>query len=124
MFSRAWILDTLSRLELRYWPIFFWEMLWVERYYRAYRAANPVGILAVGVTAKGRLHIKLQAAGDAPDPNDWTAHAPRAPWLALAPGAGLPAPLAVHSAHILLAERATGPASVAAGHAAFHLEPG
>ena len=83
MFTRDWSLETLSRLPLWYWPVFLWEVSTFERYYRAYRAANPVGRLGVGVTPKGRIFIKLQAAGDRPDPNDWTRHAPRAPWQKL-----------------------------------------
>ena len=83
MLTRAWILDILDKLPLVYWPVFFWEVWWFERYCRAYRAANPVGLLAIGVTQTGRIIIRLQSAGDRPQENDWTAHAPRAPWLRL-----------------------------------------
>jgi hypothetical protein len=50
MLTRAWILDILDKLPIVYWPVFFWEVWWFERYYRACRAANPVGLLAIGVT--------------------------------------------------------------------------
>ena len=66
MLTRAWILDILTRLPLWYWPIFFWEVAAFERYYRAYRAANPVGILGIGVTPQGRIVIRLQEAGECP----------------------------------------------------------
>ena len=86
MLTRAWILETLALLPLYYWPIFFLEVWRFERYYRAYRAANPVGMLGVAVLPNGRLVITLQVAGDRPDPDDWTNFAPRAPWMRLAPG--------------------------------------
>ena len=86
MLTRAWILETLALLPLYYWPVFFLEVWRFERYYRAYRAANPVGMLGVAVLPNGRLVITLQVAGDRPDPDDWTNFAPRAPWLRLAPG--------------------------------------
>ena len=86
MLTRAWILETLALLPLYYWPVFFLEVWRFERYYRAYRAANPVGMLGVAVLPNGRLVITLQAAGDRPDPDDWTNVAPRAPWERLAPG--------------------------------------
>ena len=86
MLTRAWILETLALLPLYYWPVFFLEVWRFERYYRAYRAANPVGMLGVAVLPNGRLVITLQVAGDRPDPDDWTNFAPRAPWVRLAPG--------------------------------------
>ena len=86
MLTRAWILDILTRLPLWYWPIFFWEVAAFERYVRAFRAANPAGILGVGVTRRGRLVITLQATGDSPAEPDWTGLFTRAPWTRLAPG--------------------------------------
>jgi hypothetical protein len=68
-------------LELYYWPIFLFEVWCFERYYRAYRAANPVGMLGVAVTPRGRLVVTLQLKGDGRDPDDWTHFAPRAPWV-------------------------------------------
>ncbi|RIJ32990.1 hypothetical protein [Henriciella mobilis] len=91
MLTRAWILETLALLPLYYWPVFFLEVWRFERYYRAYRAANPVGMLGVAVLPNGRLVITLQVAGDRPDPDDWTNFAPRAPWVRLAPGGFLAA---------------------------------
>ena len=91
MLTRAWILETLALLPLYYWPVFFLEVWRFERYYRAYRAANPVGMLGVAVLPNGRLVITLQLAGDRPDPDDWTNFAPRSPWLRLAPGGFLAA---------------------------------
>lgn len=117
MFDRAWILDILSRLSLCYWPVFFWDVLWFQRYYRAYRAANPVGMLGVGVTQQGRILITMQAAGDRPDEPQWTALASRAPWDKLAPGAGPPetGPEFV---------RGIGAISAILAPAALRLEPG
>lgn len=83
MLHRDWILSVLEQLPLWHWPVFFFEVWWFERYYRAYRAANPVGMLGIGVTRTGRIIITLQGAGDRPDPDHWTAHAPRAPWVRL-----------------------------------------
>ena len=91
MLTRAWILETLALLPLYYWPVFFLEVWRFERYYRAYRAANPVGMLGVAVLPNGRLVVTLQVAGDRPDPDDWTNFAPRAPWMRLAPGGFLAA---------------------------------
>lgn len=92
MLTRDWILETLALLPVRTWPVFLWEVWWVERYYRAYRAANPVGMLGVGVTRGGRIIITLQMAGEAEKPADgqadWRALAPGEPWLRLAPAAG------------------------------------
>ncbi len=86
MLTRAWILETLALLPLYTWPVFFLEVWRFERYYRAYRAANPVGMLGVAVLPNGRLVITLQLAGDRPDPDDWTNFAPRTPWVRLTPG--------------------------------------
>lgn len=86
MFARDQILDILSRLALWYWPIFFWDLVWLERYYRAYRAAHPIGMMAAGVTREGRILITLQAAGDTSGEPHWTDLAPRAPWIRLEPG--------------------------------------
>ncbi|WP_370235412.1 MULTISPECIES: hypothetical protein [Henriciella] len=122
MLTRAWILDILTRLPLWYWPIFFWEVAAFERYYRAYRAANPVGILGIGVTPQGRIVIRLQEAGDAPAPADWTDLAPRAPWTRLAPDegmAGLAPVIAPPIACLTLAPRPEASASAPA-----LLEPG
>jgi hypothetical protein len=44
---------------------------------------HAIGLLAIGVTQTGRIIIRMQGAGDRPGPPDWTAHAPRAPWLRL-----------------------------------------
>jgi hypothetical protein len=91
MLTRDWILETLLRLPVWTWPVFLFEVWAVERYYRAYRAANPVGMLGVGVTLRGRIVITLQASGEAEPARDWTVHAPRAPWLQLAQEAGFSA---------------------------------
>ncbi len=92
MLSRDWILEMLALLPVWTWPVFLWEVWWVERYYRAYRSANPVGMLGVGVTRGGRIIITLQVAGEAERPADgqadWRALAPGEPWLRLAPAAG------------------------------------
>ena len=83
MIARDWILDTLAELELWYWPIFFWELYWLDRYLEARRAEHHSGLIGYGVTRQGRIHITLQAYGDEPNPNDWTAFAQRAPWTRL-----------------------------------------
>ncbi len=80
MLHRDQILSVLEQLPLWHWPVFFFEVWWFERYYRAYRAANPVGMIGISITHKGRIIITLQGAGDRPAPSDWTLHAPRAPW--------------------------------------------
>lgn len=87
MIARDWILDTLTELELWYWPIFLWEVYWLDRYMKARRAEHHSGLIGYGVTRQGRIHITLQAFGDEPSPHAWTAFAPRAPWKKLAPGA-------------------------------------
>ena len=93
MLTRDWILETLALLPVSTWPVFLWEVWWVERYYRAYRSANPVGMLGVGVTRGGRIIITLQVAGEAEKPADgqaaWRKLAPCEPWLRLAPAAGV-----------------------------------
>lgn len=88
MIARDWILDTLAELELWYWPIFFWELYWLDQYLRAREAENRAGLVGYGVTRQRRIHITLHVYGDEPDPNDWTIFAPRAPWTRLAPEAG------------------------------------
>ncbi len=87
MIARDWILDTLAELELWYWPIFLWEVYWLDRYMKARRAEHHSGLIGYGVTRQGRIHITLQAFGDEPSPHAWTAFAPRAPWKRLAPAA-------------------------------------
>lgn len=94
MLTRAWILETLAKLPVWTWPLFLIEVWAFERYYRAYRAANPIGMLGIGVLANGRIVIKLQVAGKPEGERgsggaDWTGLAPRAPWQRLAPGAAL-----------------------------------
>ena len=86
MIARDWILDVLTKLELRYWPVFLWQLWWLDRYMKARRAEHSSGLIGYSVCARGRIYITLQAFGDKPDPNDWTRFAPRAPWEKLAPG--------------------------------------
>ena len=86
MITRDWILDTLGKLDLRYWPIFLWEIYWLDRYLTARRAEHRSGLIGFSVCKKGRIYITLQAFGDEPSQTDWTQFAPRAPWLLLAPG--------------------------------------
>ena len=127
MLTRAWILDILTRLPLWYWPIFFWEVAAFERYVRAFRAANPAGILGVGVTRRGRLVITLQVAGDSPAEPDWTGLFTRAPWTRLAPGE----PAGVLVSFLRLAPESCEPClapdaqdSAVAGFEALPLKPG
>ena len=44
MITRDWILDTLGKLDLRYWPIFLWEIYWLDRYLTARRAEHRSGL--------------------------------------------------------------------------------
>ena len=83
MIARDWILDVLAELELWNWPIFLWELYWLDRYLTARRSEHRSGLIGYSVCKKGRIYITLQAFADKPDPNDWTAFAPRAPWKRL-----------------------------------------
>ncbi|WP_182482118.1 hypothetical protein [Henriciella barbarensis] len=83
MIKRDWILDVLAELELWYWPVFLWELYWLDRYLSDRRAEHRSGLIGYSVCKKGRIYITLQAFGDKPDPNDWTKFAPRAPWKRL-----------------------------------------
>ncbi|MCZ4298363.1 hypothetical protein [Henriciella marina] len=91
MLTRAWILETLAKLPVWTWPLFLFEVWAVERYYRAYRAANPIGIMGVAVLPNGRIVITLQVSGQPQAQQERAELAPRAPWLRLAPGAGIAA---------------------------------
>ncbi|WP_018147292.1 hypothetical protein [Henriciella marina] len=87
MIARDWIFETLGMLDLRYWPIFLWELYWLDRYLDARRAEHSSGLIGFAVCKKGRVYITLQAFGDEPSQQaDWTDFAPRAPWQRLAPG--------------------------------------
>ena len=83
MIARDWILDVLAELELWFWPIFLWELYWLDRYLIARRAQHRSGLIGYSVCKKGRIYITLQAFADKPDPNDWTVFAPREPWKRL-----------------------------------------
>ena len=87
MLSRDWILETLAKLPVWTWPFFLIQVWATERYYRAYRAANPIGMLGVGVLPNGRIVITLQVAGGKRAEPPWREIAPAAPWKRLAPGA-------------------------------------
>ncbi|RIJ29022.1 hypothetical protein [Henriciella algicola] len=83
MIARDWILDVLAELELWYWPVFLWELYWLNRYLIARRAEHRSGLVGYSVCKKGRIYITLQAFADKPAPNDWTAVASREPWKRL-----------------------------------------
>jgi len=83
MIARDWILDVLAELELWYWPVFLWEVYWLDRYLMTTRTEHRSGLIGYSVCRKGRIYITLQAFGDQPDPADWTAFAPREPWKRL-----------------------------------------
>ena len=83
MIARDWILDVLAELELWYWPIFLWELYWLDRYLTARRTEHRSGLVGYSVCKRGRIYITLQAFADKPDPNDWTVFAPREPWKRL-----------------------------------------
>ncbi|WP_018146669.1 hypothetical protein [Henriciella marina] len=99
MLTRAWILETLTRLPVWTWPLFLFEVWAVERYYRAYRAANPIGMMGVAVLPNGRIVITLQVAGGNRAEPSRRGIAPSASWKRLAPGADFAAlahPLLLH----------------------------
>lgn len=87
MLTRDWILETLAMLPVWTWPVFFWDVWWFERYYRAYRAATHTGMIGIGVTTGGRIVITLQVAGDRETPEDWRTRLAHEPWARLAPAA-------------------------------------
>ena len=87
MLTRAWILETLAKLPVWTWPLFLFEVWAVERYYRAYRAANPIGMMGVAVLPNGRIVITLQVAGGKKAEPSGCGFAPAAPCKRLAPGA-------------------------------------
>ncbi|QYJ00973.1 hypothetical protein KUV46_00940 [Thalassovita mediterranea] len=87
MLSRDWIHETLAKLPVWTWPFFLIQVWATERYYRAYRAANPIGMLGVRVLPNGRIVITLQVAGEKRAEPSWRDFAPAAPWKRLAPGA-------------------------------------
>ena len=86
MFPRDQILDTLARLPARYWPVFFWDLIWVTVFHETNWAEHG-GFIIFGVTKRGRIHIVGLFIHEGPDPCDWTRHAPREPWAALDPQA-------------------------------------
>ena len=83
MIARDWILDVLAELELWNWPIFLWELYWLDRYLTARRSEHRSGLIGYSVCKKGRIYITLQAFADKPDPNDWTTFASCEPWKRL-----------------------------------------
>jgi hypothetical protein len=87
MIKRDFILDTLAALEVWVWPIFLWEVFWLERYLQARRAEGGDGLVGFSVLRTGRIIITLDARGDRKDRCDWTVFAPRAPWERLDPDA-------------------------------------
>ena len=90
MMARDQILDVLEQLPLWHWPVFFWELMWFELYMKARIEAGEFGLVGIGVAPDGRIHIIMDARTDVAK-DDWIAHAPRAPWDRLAPGAALTA---------------------------------
>jgi hypothetical protein len=123
MIARDWILETLAELELWAWPIFLWDLYWLDRYLKAARARNPSGLIGYGVTRQGRIHITLQSFGDKPRQDDWTSYAPRAPWVRLAPETGLtglPVPAITAQGYLILADMTVLAASRPAPEAGPH----
>ena len=86
MFPRDQILDTLAKLPARYWPVFFWELIWVTVFCETNWTEHG-GFILFGVTKTGRIHIVGLFIHEGPDQCDWTRHAPREPWAALDPQA-------------------------------------
>ena len=117
MMARDQLLDVLEQLPLWHWPVFFWELVWFELYVKARIEAGEFGLVGVGVGPDGRIHIIMDARTDAVK-DDWTAHAPRAPWDRLAPGAAL---AALPAAALGLAFILAAPLAANAPHGAPHL---
>ena len=86
MFPRDQILDTLAKLPARYWPVFFWDLIWVTVFCETNWTEHG-GFILFGVTKTGRIHIVGLFIHEGPDECDWTRHAPREPWAALDPQA-------------------------------------
>ena len=120
MIARDWILDVLAELELWYWPVFLWELYWLDRYLAARRAEHRSGLIGYSVCKKGRIYITLQAFVDKPAPNDWTMFAPREPWKRLSldssdvwrglTGAEFQSPVSLTAGSISEMSRVTAPA--------------
>jgi hypothetical protein len=89
MITRDFILDTLAALPVWTWPVFLWEVYWLDNYLKARRAEGGSGLVGYAVTMKGRIVITLDARGDCQSFEKWTAFVPPAPCRALASGAGL-----------------------------------
>ena len=77
--TRDFILSVLEDLDLWYWPVFFWELIWFQRYHATLTSSGS-GLISYGVTPKGRIVITMLVRGDKSDPMDWTKHAQRSPW--------------------------------------------
>ncbi|RIJ30908.1 hypothetical protein [Henriciella algicola] len=99
MLTRDWILETLSKLPVWAWPFFLVQVWATERYYRAYRAANPIGMLGAGVLPNGRIVITLQVAGEKRAEPSWRELAPAASWRRLASGAAFSISMPALHAH-------------------------
>ena len=74
--TRDFILSVLEDLELWYWPVFFWELIWFQRYHATLTSTGS-GLISYGVTPKGKIVITMLVRGDKPDPMDWTKHVAR-----------------------------------------------
>ena len=84
--TRDWILRVLEDLAIWYWPIFLWDCARVRRVLDG-MFDDGAGMISFGVTPTGRIIIVDNFAQARPDPGDWTAYAPHAPWLARSPEA-------------------------------------
>ena len=80
--TRDFILSVLEDLALWHWPVFFWDLVWFQRYHATLTSTGS-GLISYGVTPKGRIVITMLVRGDKPDPMDWTNHATREPWAKL-----------------------------------------
>ena len=118
MISRDFILDTLAALEVWAWPIFLWELIWLNRYLKARRAEGGSGMVGYGVTRNGRIVITLDVRGDRGDACDWTAFATRAPWEKLDPEARKAALMARAGEGLAVIALVIGLGAVLAGRAA------
>ncbi|WP_084397540.1 hypothetical protein [Henriciella aquimarina] len=84
MVTREWILQILWELPLYYWPVFFWELVQLGRWW----ATNPVepgAMVTFQVTGTGRIVMAGYIPAAPPSEPQWSDHAPRAPWRALDP---------------------------------------
>ena len=86
MIARDQLLDILNRLPVRYWPVFFWDLVWLHIFHEDNWAEHG-GFMTFAISKTGRIHILGVFVNEGPDDCDWTRHAAQEPWAALDPQA-------------------------------------